>query len=56
MCNVDKRAELRAFYKNPAWGHLVDHMPDEKIEPKLEQLRKAREWRISNTTSQNSNT
>lgn len=56
MCNADKRAELRAFYKNPAWSHLVDHLPDDKIESKLNQLRKAREWRLSNTTSHHSST
>lgn len=48
MCNDDKRSELKAFYKNPAWARLIEHIPDEQIAPKLDQLRKAREWRISN--------
>lgn len=54
MCNDDKRAELKAFHANPAWGHLVDRMSDEKVEAKLNQLRKARAWRNSSAKHSNS--
>lgn len=54
MCNDDKRAELKAFHAHPAWGRFVDRMSDEKIEAKLNQLRKAREWRNSSAKNSNS--
>lgn len=54
MCNDDKRAELKAFHAHPAWGRLVDRMSDEKIEAKLNQLRKARAWRNSSAKNSNS--
>lgn len=54
MCNDDKRAELKAFHANPAWGRLVDRMSDAKVEAKLNQLRKARAWRNSSAKHSNS--
>lgn len=54
MYNDDKRAELKAFHAHPAWARLVDRMSDEKIEAKLNQLRKARAWRTSSAKHSNS--
>lgn len=46
MSEVDERRQaLKEFYKNPAWGRLVDHMSDDKVETKLKQLTRNRKIR-----------